>query len=140
MLDFLQGQVIQLKGSILGFENCNAFSISVVEENRHFAHLQSMEQGDIGFLVVSPFTFYPEYWLEIEEKDNKQLDIQSHEDVVVLSIVTTGKTFSESTMNLLAPIILNISNGRGKQIVLPPKSKYGTKEPLFIAARKENGA
>jgi flagellar assembly factor FliW len=139
VLDFLQGKVLQLNGSILGFENYNEFSVNVVEENNHFAYLQSLEQKDIGFLVVSPFTFYPDYSIEIEDKDHKFLGIDSHEDVIVLSIVTIGEPFTESTLNLLAPILLNIKNGQGKQIVLPPKCKYSTKEPLFKVVQTESG-
>jgi flagellar assembly factor FliW len=139
VLDFLQGKVLQLNGSILGFENYNEFSVNVVEENNHFAYLQSLEQKDIGFLVVTPFTFYPEYWIDIEEKDHKLLDIHTHEDVTVLSIVTIGEPFTESTLNLLAPILINIKNGQGKQMILPPNNKYGTKEPLFKAFQAESG-
>lgn len=139
VLDFLQGKVIQLMGSILGFENCNEFSVNVVEENNHFAYLQSLEQDNVGFLVVSPFTFYADYSIEIEEKDNKLLDIHTHEDVIILSIVTIGEPFTESTLNLLAPILLNIKNSQGKQIVLPPKCKYSTKEPLFKVVQVESG-
>jgi flagellar assembly factor FliW len=139
VLDFLQGKVLQLNGSILGFENYNEFSVNVVEENNHFAYLQSLEQENVGFLVVTPFTFYSDYSIEIEEKDHKFLDIDTHEDVIVLSIVTIVEPFTESTLNLLAPILINIKNDQGKQMVLPPKCKYSTKEPLFKAVQTESG-
>ncbi|MFC5448788.1 flagellar assembly protein FliW [Paenibacillus aestuarii] len=139
MLSFIQKRTIQLNGSILGFEECNQFSIDVIEDNHEFAYLQSLEQEHVSFLVVSPFSFHPDYSIELEEKDRKALNIETHEDVVVLSIVTVSEPFPASTINLLAPVIFNIKNGQGKQIVLPPKYKYGTKEPLFEELHVESG-
>lgn len=139
MLNFLHAKVFQLKGTILGFDQCNEFVLSVLEENEHFAYLRSVEQEGVEFLVVSPFTFYPDYWVELEEKDNQLLGVQSPEDVCVLSIVTINEPFQASTINLLAPIILNVKNEHGKQTVLPPKRKYSTVEPLFKAESAESG-
>ncbi|MBP3966770.1 flagellar assembly protein FliW [Paenibacillus lignilyticus] len=139
MLDFLQGKTFQLNGSILGFEECNEFSIKVVEENSHFAYLQSLEHDYISFLVISPFTADQDYSFEIEEKDKKLLEIEAPEDVCVLTIVTTTDPFTDSTINLIAPILLNMKNGQGKQTVLPPSSRYSTKEPLFKVVQLESG-
>ncbi|REE84482.1 flagellar assembly factor FliW [Paenibacillus taihuensis] len=139
MLNFLHDRVFQLNGTILGFDQCNAFVISVVEENDHFAYMRSVDQEGVEFLVVSPFSFYPEYWVELEEKDNQLLGIQSPEDVCVLSIVTINDPFGASTLNLLAPIILNVKNEQGKQTVLSPKRKYSTVEPLLKAESVGSG-
>ncbi|RAP73934.1 flagellar assembly protein FliW [Paenibacillus montanisoli] len=139
MLNFLQGRIFQLNGSILGFEDCNEFSIQVVEENPSFAYLQSLDHDYVGFLVITPFAFETDYSIDIEEKDRKLLDIEASEDVSVLTIVTTTEPFTNSTVNLLAPIILNTRNGQGKQYVLPPSSTYSTKEPLFNVVQLESG-
>jgi flagellar assembly factor FliW len=139
MLDFLHERIVQLGGSILGFENLNQFSISLVETNSLYAYLQSMEEDNTGFLVISPFSFFTDYAIEIEEKDKKLIDAQSQEEVVVLTFVTLRDPFQTSTTNLLAPLILNVRNGIGRQIVLPPKSNFTTKEPLFKEVQVKSG-
>ncbi|WP_308640162.1 flagellar assembly protein FliW [Paenibacillus silvisoli] len=135
----LDGKVFKLNGSLLGFEDCNEFRISLVEGNKQFAHFQSVEQEYVAFLVVSPFAFYPDYWLDLDECDKHLLKISSGEEVSVLSIVTIADSFADSTINLLAPIVLNTRSGLGKQIVLPPKSNYSTKEALLKFVPLESG-
>ncbi|MEB3102344.1 flagellar assembly protein FliW [Ferviditalea candida] len=139
MLQFLHEKTIRFNGSILGFEQLDGFSVSVVEENSPYAYLQSLEEENIGFLVVTPFVFYPDYEFELEEKDKSLLELKSQEEGAVLAIVTMSEDFIQSTVNLLAPLMINITNGLARQVVLPPKFNYGTKELLFKQAMAEKG-
>lgn len=139
MLDFLHEKVIRFNGSILGFEEFDEFVISVVEEGSPYAYLQSLKDENIGFLVVTPFVFYPEYMFEIEDKDKSLLELKSNEEVAVLNIVTIKEPYIKSTVNLLAPLVLNIAAGQARQLVLPPQSTYGTNDPLFKEAPEEGG-
>lgn len=137
MLQILHKKVIRFNGSILGFEEFNEFEISVVEDNSPYAYLQSLQDENIGFLVVTPFVFYPEYMFELDDKDKTLLEMKSPEEVAVLNIVTIREPFIKSTVNLLAPLVINITSGQARQVVLPPKSNYGTNELLFEKAIDE---
>ncbi|TCZ76844.1 flagellar assembly protein FliW [Paenibacillus albiflavus] len=139
MLEQLHGKEIDFKGSVLGFKELNKFEFNVVDAETPYVFLQSKEDQAVGFLVTVPFVFNSEYSLEIDDHYKEILEIHRHEDVIVLSIVTIKEPFEQSTMNLLAPIVINISNGLGNQIVLPPKCPYGTKEPLFKQIEVESG-
>ena len=59
----------------------------------------------------------------------KELDIKDEKDVLVICLITLGKSLKDSTANLKAPIIINIKNNRGKQLILQD-DKYKIKEPL----------
>lgn len=139
MLEFLNENVIQLNGSVLGFEELNEFTIYVVEEGSPYAYLQSKQDENIGFLVVIPFVFFPEYSFELDDKVKSVLDIKSQEQVAVLNLVTINEPFPESTINLLAPLVINITNGHAHQLVLPPNSGYSTSEHLFKKVNEESG-
>jgi flagellar assembly factor FliW len=139
MLDFINKKSFEFKGSILGFENLNHFTISQVEEgDSAYAYLQSSEDENTGFLVISPFAFFKDYTFEIEEKDRTLIDAQVQDEVAVLTIVTLREPFHKSTTNLLAPLIVNVRNGLGRQIVLPPKSNFSTK--VLLIAEEEVGS
>ena len=58
-----------------------------------------------------------------------ELDIKDPNDVLILCLITLGRTLNESTVNLKAPIIINIKNNKGKQLILQD-DKYKIKEPL----------
>lgn len=139
MLQFLHEKAVRFNGNILGFEEFDEFAITAVEENSPYAYLQSMQDENIGFLVVVPFVFYPEYTFELEDKDKTLLELRSQEEVAILNMVTIREPYTKSTVNLLAPLVINIGNGHARQVVLPPRSNYGTSEPLFKAVLKESG-
>jgi flagellar assembly factor FliW len=139
MLQILHGHSLQLQGSILGFEELNSFDFNVVEENNAFAYLQSSENENISFLVTSPFIFKEEYSIILEDGVKSVLQVEREEDVAVLSIITIFEKFNESTMNLLAPIVVNTRTMIGRQVVLPPSNMYKTNEPLFSVGSTERG-
>jgi flagellar assembly factor FliW len=139
MLDLLQGKVLRFNGSILGFEELDEFEVSVVEEGSPYAYLQSVQDENISFLVVTPFVFYPNYTFEIENNDKSLLELNSNEEVAVINIVTIKEPYTKSTVNLLAPLVLNIATEQARQLVLPPQSTYGTNDPLFKEAPEESG-
>lgn len=141
MLSPLYGKTIQMNGTVLGFSELDAFEVIPVDDtdaSSLFAYLQSTEEPEIGFLVTNPFDFVPSFEVELAESDKAWLEAEQPEDVAVLSIVTIADPFYRSTINLLAPLIINTKNLRGRQIVLPPESSYTTKT-LFLSPPKESG-
>lgn len=121
---------IQFKKGIPGFENLNNFKILDLEDNKQFKILQSMEEKNISFVVTSPFEIYKEYVIDLNDEIIRELEIKNSEDVLVLSIITLGETLEKSTLNLKAPLIINIKNNLGRQLILQSE-KYETKHPLM---------
>lgn len=121
---------IQFKKGIPGFENLNNFKILDLEDNKQFKILQSMEEKNISFVVTSPFEIYKEYVIDLNDEIIRELEIKNSEDVLVLSIITIGETLEKSTLNLKAPLIINIKNNLGRQLILQSE-KYETKHPLM---------
>lgn len=137
MLHPLDGQIIQLQGSLLGFKELDHFKIHLIEENSLFAVMQSTEDQNISFIVTSPFSFHKEYEFALEQSTIDELELGSHEDALIITIMTLQEPFKNSTINLLAPIVINVTNGRARQIVLPPHYDFKTKTPLSQPKQKE---
>jgi flagellar assembly factor FliW len=130
----LYGKTIAMEGSILGFQQLNSFVLVPIDESDNsspFAYMQSMEEEQVGFLIAHPFTFVPEYELQLPEDEKELLEVSEPQDVAVFGLVTIASSFEQSTVNLLAPLIINVRSLRGRQIVLPPDSTFTTRTPLF---------
>lgn len=121
-------EIIFNKG-IPGFDSLKSFTLKDLEGNEKFKVLESKE-GEIGFVTISPFEIYSDYEIKLDQETLKELKINKPEDVLILSIITLGKTLENSTMNLQAPLIININNNLGKQYIMQ-NSKYKTKHPLI---------
>ena len=120
---------ILFEKGIPGFESYNYFNINAIESNEKFYSIVSKEDSNIGFISISPFEIKNDYEIDLDDELVKELDIKEEKDVLVLCLITLGKTLKDSTANLKAPIIINIKNNRGKQLILQD-DKYKIKQPL----------
>lgn len=78
--------------------------------------------------MSDPFVFYPTYEFQLPESDKEELEIA---DLVnVRCMVTIKEELESSTVNLLAPIVLNPVKRSGKQVVLH-NSNYQTRHGLW---------
>ena len=91
------------KKGIPGFDNINDFTIKSLKDNDKFKILEA-KNGEVSFVTISPFEVY--------------------------SIITLGKDLKSSTMNLQAPLIINVKNNLAKQFIMQ-NSEYKTKHPLI---------
>jgi flagellar assembly factor FliW len=98
-----------------------------------FLLLSSVEDAEIGFVVVPPWVFYPEYEFELDTGTAERLGLAASEDAVVFAVVTLRERPEESTLNLLGPIVVNRFTHEAAQVVLP-SAGYSVRAPLAIAS------
>ena len=120
---------ILFEKGIPGFEDYKYFNVNAIKDNERFYSIVSKEDNNIGFISISPFKIKEDYEIDLDDEVVKELDIKTEKDVLVLCLITLGKALKDSTANLKAPIIINIKNNRGKQLILQD-DKYKIKEPL----------
>jgi len=129
-LDVTQDDIYLFPSGIPGFEDQKRFIIVQPEANAPFAYLQSMDHADLVLLVTDPFAFYPDYDFEVPEQVIGELEIEASEEVGTWAVVTVPQSMEAATMNLLAPILLNVRSRKGRQTILTNTS-YSTKHPMF---------
>jgi len=142
MFTHLFGKPISMKGSILGFQELDTFVLTPVDQDNPetpFAYLQSLEQSEIGFLVTNPFAFIRDYEFKLSEQDVANLRSNDPEKIMVLNIVTIATPFADSTVNLLAPILIQNDELIGIQAVLTGDNHYTTRDQLFRRPSNEGG-
>lgn len=125
--------IYQFPKGLPGFEEETEFAL-IPWEDTPFSYLQSVREKDLSFLLVSPFTFVTDYSFELSEVDKEELEIA--EQVSVFSLVTIHSQANKSTMNLLAPVILNPESRLGKQVVLH-QSMYETRHLIWSEDEEE---
>lgn len=128
--EYEEKDIVEFKKGLPGFGNLKKFILFPVEENDVFSILHSVEDEDIGIVVVSPFLFIKEYEFDLKEEKAKELELESHEDVFILNTVTLNSKIEDITINLKAPIVINIKRRLGEQIILD-NLNYDIKHPLF---------
>jgi flagellar assembly factor FliW len=127
--------VIVFKKGLPGFKELKNFILFPLESNEVFSILHSIEAKEVGLVLVSPFTTLSDYEFKIPDMDIKELQIDKPEEVLVLTTVTLSSNIEDMTTNLKAPIIINIKEKLGEQLILD-NDKYKIKQPLFKVVNK----
>lgn len=130
-IEIVENDIITFSDGVPGFPDMHQFVILPYDEESPFIILQSATEDYLAFLMTDPFLFFKEYEFEIDQENMDNLEVKDEKDIAVYTMVTVpvGKV-KEMTANLVAPVVININNRAGKQIVLE-KSKYTTKHRLF---------
>ncbi|MBU1626956.1 flagellar assembly protein FliW [bacterium] len=137
-IDVSEDKVITVKGGILGFPDSTEYTFIEKDKEDPFKWFQSLQFGDLAFVLLDPFVFFPDYRVEISEELAKELDMKSIEEAIALVIVVIPKNPLEITANLLAPVILNPYKKIARQIILID-SQYTTKHYIIPMNEKNKG-
>ena len=133
-IEFEESRVVTFQHGLPAFEEEKEFLI-IPYEDSPYLFLQSLKTPDLAFLMTVPYVFFPEYEFELDDDTLKKLGIKSQEELLIYVIITIPEGgVKDMTANLMAPVVLNTSNMRARQVVLD-KSRYTTKHRLF--AEKE---
>ncbi|MBM4065395.1 MAG: flagellar assembly protein FliW [Planctomycetes bacterium] len=110
--------IITFEQGLLGFEELKQFAIIDVEECLPFEWLVSVEDPIVAFPILNPTLFFSDYKPSLSKDDLVLLNIKKEKDIEMFCIVTLGKRPEDVTLNLKGPILINMKNKMGKQIVL----------------------
>ncbi|WP_341356994.1 flagellar assembly protein FliW [Rossellomorea sp. y25] len=138
VIDIHSEEVLIFEHGIPGFGEEKQFILLPLPENEWFHILQSVTTPQLGFVVTNPFVFFKEYDFELDQASVELLENPSEKEVQVLSILTVRETLHESTANLQAPIIINLANRKGKQVILN-NTDYQTKHQIFAQPAGKKG-
>ena len=125
-----EDQIIHFVEGIPGFPDEKEFALIPLDANSPFLTMQSTSSEGLGFMMASPYEFINNYTFDLASEDVHRLEIERVEDVQVYGIITLMETLLDSTINLLAPIVINDKNRLAKQVVLHLNNEKFIKYPL----------
>lgn len=123
------GSVVFEKG-LPGFDGLKNFELVALEQVGFF-NLSSSEQENISLLLIDPYIYFPNYEIEIDDSTTERLNIKDVSDVLVLSVVTLNDDVEKITLNLRAPIIVNLTTGKCEQVILD-REDYLVRQSLVV--------
>jgi flagellar assembly factor FliW len=125
---------ISFPAGLPGFPHAHQFDLAPWgPAGSPFMLLTARDDSDVGFVVVPPWVFYPDYEFELDSATAERLGLERAEDAVVFAVVTLRDRPEDSTLNLLGPIVVNRLTHEAAQVVLP-SAGYSVRAPLAIAS------
>jgi flagellar assembly factor FliW len=129
-LEVPDDKVIAFKEGLPGFPQIHRFAMLEMDELKPFQYLQALDDPPIALFVVNPFLVDPTYEFRLSDSDMEDLNSTNSAELAVFAVATIPEDPSKATLNLMAPIVINDKDRRGKQIILL-ESKYSVKHPLI---------
>ncbi len=134
-IEINENDLIQMPEGLIGFPELVQFVLLDHDKESPFKWLQSIDDPEMAFVVVSPLTFRPDYMVEVTEEEVSSLRLSNSDHAVISVIVTIPMDPKKMSANLKAPLVFNLNNRQGKQIILK-ESQYQTKHFILEEMKK----
>ncbi|MTI46803.1 MAG: flagellar assembly protein FliW [Firmicutes bacterium] len=136
-IDVNEKEIIYFPDGVFSFEDKKRFIIiNNPNEELPFNWLQSVDDPNLAFVIINPFIFKPDYDFTLQQSVIDKLEIKEKKDVVVYCIVVIPEDFNKMTANLAAPVIVNASKMKGKQVIID-NDKYSPKHSIIEELQKQ---
>ena len=111
--------VFTFPAGIAGFEQCTRFKLFHEEGKATVFWLQSLDQQDVMFPVVTPETLDIEYQIELSDEDCALIGLADPADAAVAVIVYRDEAQGgQIAANTRSPVIVNLKTRKGMQKIL----------------------
>ena len=94
------------------------FLLSEIDGADGLFALQSTTNAGIRLFVLDASVYLPDYSPIISDEDSVALDLHRAEDALLLVVANPGGADGGTTVNLLAPIVVNARTSVGAQLIL----------------------
>jgi len=107
--------IILFPHGIVGYEDMRHWVLLSDPNQEAVAWLQSITHADVALATVSPRRYIANYRLRVTSSDLSHLNLESSDDVFVLVVVNRNE--GRRTLNLRAPIVINLNRLLGRQMI-----------------------
>ena len=125
-------RIFHFPQGIPGFETHHEFKF-ILAEDVMLSQLISVQEDKIGFILMRPEAYFPEYLdkIDVDDESIKILNISADTPVDLWVILTiNNQDMDKTTANLRAPLLFNMVERVGLQVILND-DRYLTRQPVF---------
>lgn len=128
---------VVFRNGLGGFESIKDFVLVAKDHEAPLFWLESKDHEDLAFILLDPFLLNPNYHPQIDPKDLKDIESDGTKDIIILCIANIkNKIVKNLTLNLAAPLIINLRAGLGKQVLLQNNSEYSVEDNILSDDRR----
>ncbi len=142
-VDIDPAKIIHFENGIVGFPDLVDFALIYDVErgnNAGIRWMQSIQEPAFALPVMDPLIVKPDYNPQVDDDMLKPLGKLVPDEMLVLVTVTVPKDLKLMTVNLKAPLVINVEERKACQLVLD-SDEYLVKFPVYdiIKASKKEG-
>ena len=142
-IDIPQDKIITMEKGMIGFSELKNYTLIYNSEKENdkksIMWLQSMDDGDIAFPVMTPDIIMPDYKPTVNEELLAPLGDLNEENMYVIVTVNVPSDITKIACNLKAPIVVNTDSNKAAQLIV--EDDYKVHFPIYdiIKGKKKKG-
>jgi len=129
-------EIIKIPQGLFGFPEYTEFCLVDPGEDTLILWLVSLQNPEIAFAMLEPKIFKPDYTARLSATELRELKLSTVNNSAVFTILTIPADITQMTANLKAPVVLNLREKIGRQVVLQ-ENEYNIKHPMFKELRSQ---
>ena len=140
-IEYEESDLIHFTDGLFGFNDLKDYVPLVLDENEDnsILMLQSVENTDVAFVIINPFSLDPDYNPVLSPEELSYLGVKSEDDLSYYVICVLRKNHLENTVNMKAPVVINPDKRIGMQVILN-QSEYEFRKKLSSFTTDQEGA
>ena len=126
---YRESEVLSFPWGLPGFASLRRFIALNLESQEKFVWLQSLDDPSVAIPTADPWTIFADYAPQLPPYATSSLELRGPDDFATLCVVVVTPGAAEMTMNLLAPVVVNLRTRTGRQITLETGG-YSVRTPI----------
>jgi flagellar assembly factor FliW len=126
-------EIIRFPWGLPGFAALRRFLVISVDGEEGYIWLQSLDDPRVALPLCDPWSLFADYEAPLPLYAKQSLEIVSAESFCVMCVLVARPGLTETTINLLAPIIINLETRIGRQVTLE-NQRYSVRTPVTRGA------
>jgi len=139
VIEIEEDKVLTFSQGMIGFENSLQFSLISKPEVAPYLWLQCVTRPELTFVVLPIIAVRADYALQLGAAERERFKLADDEAPVLLAVVVVAQDPKQSTVNLMAPILINERERIGGQIINDNgryRTRHFIKDELMQAAKE----
>ena len=133
-------KIITFEKGIIGFEDWKKYTLvydAEKEEDVSIVWLQAVDEPTLALPIMKPEIVYEAYDPIVEDEIINSLGENIKDaELMVFCALTVSQDLTKMTINLKAPIIINVDTMKGVQLIAD-NSDYQVRYPIYDILKKE---
>jgi flagellar assembly factor FliW len=131
-IEYTDENIINFEEGLIGISDKQHFILVEKDDFKPFSYLQSVDEGSFVLVVINPLMVESDYKFDIYRDDLYSVGLTNNdpESFSLMAIVILAPKLENITVNLKAPVLINIHTKQAKQVILQ-NDDYGVEEPLL---------
>jgi flagellar assembly factor FliW len=136
-MTYADADIMEFPWGLPGFPANRRWLMLSVDSHPSFVWLQSLDDLNVAIPTAEPCFVFEDYAPKLPAYAFVALDIKQAEEFTTLCVVVVSPNAEEMTMNLMAPIIVNLRTRKARQVLLE-NSSYSVRQPIPRKATTES--